>query len=142
MGIRDIPSSYEAFEAWSREYERREFRYADTNQRVGTSTRRIFESWGPRIAAPAVRYGIYAMLDDEMLAAFGFPRPLPGTRALLRGALGLRGRVLRWFPPRTEPHFFTDDRNRTHPDGYEIGKLGPRKLVEAEERRRHPPVVG
>jgi mpaB/rubber oxygenase-like protein len=135
MGITDIPPSYEAFEAWSLAYERDHFQFAVTNQRVGTSTRRIFESWAPRVLAPVVRYSIYAMLDDNMITAFGFPKPLPLTRPLLRGALKLRGRVLRFFPPLKEPHFFTDDRNRTHPDGYRIGELGPPKLVAAEKRR-------
>ena len=55
-----------------------------------------------------VRYGIYAMLDDAMIEAFGFPKPLPVTRRVLRGGLKLRGRVVRWLPPRREPHFFTD----------------------------------
>lgn len=136
MGITDIPPSYEAFEAWSRAYERATFRFAESNQRVGTSTRKIFESWAPRALAPVVRYGIYAMLDDQMIAAFGFPKPLPLTRPLLRGVLKLRGRAVRFLPPLKEPHFFTDDRNRTHPDGYRIGELGPRKLVAAEDRRR------
>lgn len=136
MGIKDIPESYEAFEAWSRAYERKHFRFAESNHRVGASTRNIFESWAPRVMAPIVRYGIYAMLDDEMIAAFGFPKPLPITRPLLRGALKLRGRALRLLPPRREPHFFTDDRNRTHPDGYRIPELGPERLVAAEQRRR------
>jgi hypothetical protein len=136
MGITDIPPSYEAFEAWSLAYERKHFQFAASNQRVGTSTRKIFESWAPRVMAPVVRYSIYAMLDDNMITAFGFPKPLPLTRPLLRGALKLRGRVLRFFPPLKEPHFFTDDKNRTHPDGYRIGELGPPKLIAADERRR------
>jgi len=81
MGIRDIPPSYEAFEAWSREYEKKTFRFAETNRGVGSATRDLFAAWFPRFAAPLVRYGIYAMLDDDMIAAFGFPRPLPCTRA-------------------------------------------------------------
>ena len=75
------------------------------------------------------------MLDDAIIASFGFPRPLPFTRPLLRGALKLRGQMVRWLPPRRIAHFFTDDRNRTYPQGYEIGKLGPERLVGAEERR-------
>ena len=82
--------------------------------------------------APVVRYGIYALLDDDMLMAFGFPKPLPLTRPMIRGALKMRGRIVRRFPPRKAPHFFTDDRNRTHPEGYEIRKLGPPKLVEKQ----------
>ena len=71
-----------------------------------------------------------------MIASFGFPKPLPFTRPLLRAALKLRGRAVRWFPPRRTPHFFTDNRNRTHRDGYEISALGPPRLVAAEKRRR------
>jgi hypothetical protein len=136
MGIVDIPPSYDAFEAWSREYEERHFRFTDSNHRVGASTRDLFASWFPRVFTPLVRYGIYAMLDDRMIAAFGFPKPLALTRAALRGALRLRGRAVRYFPPRRKPHFFTDSRNRTHPHGYRIGELGPPRLVAAESNRR------
>jgi hypothetical protein len=139
MGITDIPSSYQAFEAWSRAYEREQFRFAESNRRVGTSTRDLFASWAPRVLTPVVRYAIYAMLDDDMIAAFGFPKPLPFTRAMLRAALKLRGRVVRWLPPLREAHFFTDDPNRTHPEGYRIGELGPRKLVAAAQRRSERP---
>jgi hypothetical protein len=135
MGITDIPPSYDAFETWSRAYEREQFRFTETNQRVGTATRDLFASWFPRVLTPFVRYGIYAMLDDAMISSFGFPQPLPGTRAMLRGSLKLRGRAVRWFPPRRVGHFFTDSRNRTHPTGYEIGALGPPKLVAADQRR-------
>ena len=134
MGIRHIPASYDAFQTWAQAYEREHFKFADTNQRVGISTRELFASWLPRAFAPFVRYGIYAMLDDAAITAFGFPRPLPFTRAALRGALKGRGAVVRWLPARTKPHFFTDNRNRTHPSGYAIGELGPPRLVAAERR--------
>ena len=141
MGIVDIPPSYEAFEAWSRAYERDQFRYADTNHRIGAATRDLFTTWFPRAFAPLVRYGIYAMLDDDMIDSFGFPKPLPGTRALLRAGLKLRGAFVRWLPPRREAHFFTDDRNRTHPEGYAIRELGPPRLVAAEKRGGSAPTT-
>jgi hypothetical protein len=136
MGIHDIPPSYEAFEQWARDYELAQFRFTGTNARIGSATRDLFASWYPRLVTPMVRYGIYAMLDDAMIASFGFPRPLPGSRAALRAVLKLRGAIVRWLPPRRVPHFFTDDRNRTHPKGYEIGALGPPKLVAAEQKKR------
>ncbi len=135
MSIVNIPSSSDAFEAWSRAYEREHFRFTATNQRVGTSTRDLFVAWFPRIVAPVVRYSIYAMLDEAMISSFGFPQPLPLTRPTLRAMLKLRGRIVRWLPPRRTPHFFTDDRNRTHPRGYAISELGPPRLVAAEKRR-------
>jgi len=139
MGIRDIPPSYAEFERWSLDYERRCFRFADTNQRIGSATRDLFASWFPRTFAPLVHYGIYAVLEDPMLEAFGFPKPLPIMRSFVRGALRARGRMVRWMPARTEGHFFTDDRNRTHPHGYEISKLGPPRLVAKERDRGDAP---
>jgi hypothetical protein len=135
MGIVDIPPSYAAFEAWARAYEREQFRFADTNARVGSATRELFASWVPGFARPLVRRGIYAMLDDAMLTAFGFPHADPVTRALLHAALRARGRVVRRLPPRRAPHFFTDDRNRTYPRGYEIAALGPPRFVAKESVR-------
>lgn len=135
MGIRDIPPTYEAFEAWSRDYERRTFRYHQSNHRVGAATRDLFASWYPRPLAPLVRHAIYALLDDDMLAAFGFPRPLPGLRAVTGRLLRLRGRVVRLLPPRRQPHFFSDRPNRTYPQGYDIGALGPPRLVAGKRRQ-------
>jgi hypothetical protein len=135
MGITDIPPSYDAFEQWARDYERTQFRFTESNQRVGASTRDLFASWVPRIFTPVVRYGIYAMLDDAMISAFGFPRPLPLTRPLARGALKLRGHMIRFLPPRRKPNYFTDGRIRSHPEGYEISALGPPKLVATERRK-------
>lgn len=122
---------------WSREYERTQFRFADTNAGIGAATRDLFASWFPRVVTPIVRYSINAMLDDTMLESFGFPKPLALTRSMLRGALRLRGTAVRVLQARRTAHFFTDDRNRTEPMGYEIGKLGPHKLVAAERRREH-----
>lgn len=135
MGILDIPPTYEAFEEWARDYERRTFRFCDTNRKIGEATRDLFASWYPRPLKSVVRQAIYALLDDDMLLAFGFPRPLPALRALIGGLLWLRGRIVRCLPPRREPSFFTDRPNRTHRSGYEIGALGPPRLVAAERRR-------
>ena len=138
MGITGIPPSFEAFEAWSRSYEREQCRFANTNQRIGAATRELFASWFPGLVRPLVRYGIYAMLDNRMLASFGFPTPWPMTRALLGRALKARGRVVRWLPPRRTPHFFTDNPNRTYRDGYRIEELGPPPLVAIEKARGKP----
>ena len=125
MGIREIPESYEKLQQFASDYERDNFRFAETNQRIGAATRDLFASWMPRIFAPMVRWGIYALLDDAMLASFGFPRPFGFMRQLVSGALKLRGRIVWILPARKTPNFFTDRRNRTYPRGYEIAELGP-----------------
>ena len=48
MGIRDIPPTYEAFEAWARAYERATFRYTETNRKIGAATRDLFAGWYPK----------------------------------------------------------------------------------------------
>jgi len=135
MGITDIPPDYEAFEAWARAYEKATFRYTEANRKIGEATRDLFAGWYPTLLAPAVHQGIYALLDETMLDAFGFPRPHPLLVRAVAGSLALRGRVVRFFPVRRRPNFFTDRRNRTHPSGYAIAHLGPEKLRDAERRR-------
>jgi hypothetical protein len=125
MGIRDIPGSYEEFERFAADYEGENFRFAETNQRIGAATRDLFASWFPRLFTPLVRAGIYALLDDAMLAAFSFPKPLPAMRRLAGFSLRARGRIVRLLPARRKPNFFTDRRNRSYPDGYQIGQLKP-----------------
>jgi hypothetical protein len=139
MGIRDIPGSREAFEDWSAAYERSRFRFTDTNRRIAVTTRDLFAAWFPRAAAPLVHQGIYALLDDPLLDAFGFPRPSPRLRGAARGALRLRGRLVRLLPPRREPHFFMDDPNRTYPAGYEVDALGPPGLADSPAEDRSGP---
>ena len=131
MGIQDIPLTYEDFERYNLEYERTQFQYAETNQRIGAATRDLFASWLPRPAAPAVRYGIYAMLDERMLAAFGFPRPPAFMPKLVNFALKARGKFVRFLPPRKQARFFTDIPNRTYPQGYDLAKLGPPRWEKA-----------
>ena len=135
MGITGIPPTYEALEGWALAYERATFRYTESNRKIGEATRDLFAGWYPKALAPAVHHGIYALLDETMLEAFGFPRPHPVLKRVVEGSLALRGRILRFFPPRRTPNFFTDRRNRTHPTGYAIAHLGPEKLREAERRR-------
>jgi hypothetical protein len=135
MGIHDIPPTYEVFEDWARAYERRNFRYSETNRKIGAATRDLFASWYPRPLTPLVRLAIYALLDDVMLDAFGFPRPLPGLRGLIGSVLKLRGRIVRWLPRRRKPKFFTSRPTRTHPAGYQIDSLGPPRLVAAQRRQ-------
>ncbi|MET1082655.1 MAG: oxygenase MpaB family protein [Burkholderiales bacterium] len=125
MGIKDIPADFSAFEAYNRDYERQYFRFTAANGRIGTATRELFVSWFPALFAPVVRSTIHAMLDDPLIEAFGFPRPLPVMRRLVPAGLRLRGRLLRYFPPRRGPRLRTEMRHRTYPDGHTIEQLGP-----------------
>jgi hypothetical protein len=125
MNIRQLPAAYEDFERYNIEYEKRHYRYTDANHRVGAVTRDLFLSWFPRLLHPLGRPAIYALMDDPLIEAFGFPRPSPLMRRLVTEALRARAKVLRWLPPRTHPRLRTEMKHYTYPRGYVIERLGP-----------------
>lgn len=125
MGIRDLPTDYDGFERFNRAYEKTRFVYTAASHRVGSATRDMFLSWFPRLFHPLVRPAMYALMDEPVLTAFGFPRPRPLTRRLVTGALTVRARVLRWLPPRRRPRLRTALAHRSYPHGYQIEQLGP-----------------
>jgi hypothetical protein len=130
MNIHDLPADYDSFERFNRDYERRNYGFTEANRRVGVATRELFVSWFPRFLAPLVRSAIYALLDDRLIAAFGFPKPSPFMRRLVSGALRIRAAIARFMPPRRHPRFRTEMRHPTYPAGYVIEELGPRGTSE------------
>lgn len=144
MNIKDIPAAYEEFERYNVEYERDNFRYSDTNRRVGEATRDMFLDWFlPRFLHPLGRPFIYALMDEPLLRAFGFPMPSRAMRRVVEGTLKLRARALRFFPTRRTPRLRTTIKHRTYPKGYRIEELGPREpaLSSPYLRKRGPEVV-
>jgi hypothetical protein len=126
MNIHDIPSDYAAFERFNREYECANFRYSESNRRVGMATVRLFLSWFlPEPLRPLGAPLVYAMMDDLLLASFGFPRPPAALQKLVQGTLRLRGRLVRQLPARTAPFFYPHQCHRSYPDGFTIEQLGP-----------------
>jgi hypothetical protein len=125
MNIRDIPAGYAVFERFNRDYERHHYRFTEANRRVGAATRELFASWFPRFLAPVVRLAIYALLDDRLIEAFGFPQPSRFMRWLVPAALRVRAGCARFLPPLKEPRLRTKMGHPTYPDGYVIERLGP-----------------
>lgn len=133
MGIQAIPASYVAFETFNLAYEREHFVYAQSNYVVGEATVQVFLDWYPHWLRPAVRQGIYALLDEPLRESFGFqPAPSWLRQCLplaLKGALASQ----RLFPPRRQPYHFTEAANRTYPRGHTLATLGPTHPVDVEE---------
>lgn len=128
MHIQDIPETYEEFERYNLNYERQYFCYSDTNRRTGEATCDLFLSWFPGILRAVIKPAIYAMLDDSILDAFGFPQAPKVVRSSIAFSLKLRGRILHLFPSRKQAEFFTDLPTRSYPNGYEISHLGPHQI--------------
>ncbi|MBI4578885.1 MAG: DUF2236 domain-containing protein [Planctomycetes bacterium] len=125
MGIRDVPDSFEAFEQYNLAYERDHCRPAATNHRVGAAIREMMAGWFPAPLRPVVRRMIYALMDEPLLEAFGFPRPARFWRWVLNAGMKSRAFVLRFLPRRRAPSLRTAMRQRTYPDGYHVDRLGP-----------------
>lgn len=125
MGIRGIPESLAAFEQWQREYLRENLRYDPANRRVADASIQVIQHWAPRIARPLVKQMTYALLDDDLREAFGYPRPWPLVGAFLHISLLLTGKLMRFMPPRRQPCLPTQQKVRSYPDGYALEELGP-----------------
>lgn len=126
MNIQDIPQSLAAYEQFNVEYEQTRFRYSDASRRTATATRDMLLAWF--LPKPLWKLGapfVYALLDERLCAAFNFPQPAPGMRALVTGALRWRARAVRWLPERRQPLRRSSLPHRSYPNGYQTEELGP-----------------
>ena len=127
MGIRDVPEDFAGFEALMDAYEQEHFALDPGGRAVADSTLDLLATQWPYrwLPAPAVRRAAWSLMDEPLLRAFDYPVPAPWERALVRGALRLRGRVLRCFPARSRPRWVsTYGLYTTYPAGYDIDRLG------------------
>lgn len=124
MAIHDIPETLEAFEQFNHDYERDHFRYAETNHQVAESSVQVFLNWYPLLFRPIARRAIYALMDDHLLQAVGFPTMPRWWRWLVRKAFRTRAAVVRWLPRRKKPFLLTKSDIRTYPQGYKMDDLG------------------
>lgn len=129
MEIQNIPASYQAFEQFNRAYEAQQFRLTPATQKVGTSTVELFLSWFPKPLRPVVKPQVYAMMDDAMIAAFGFPAPTQAQRRQVERLLRWRGNLLRLLPPRRRGDFYVEHPQRSYPQGYSLKDIGPPTML-------------
>jgi hypothetical protein len=125
MAIKEIPESYAALERYNEEYERRHFRRTEQAEHVGRATRDMFLAWFPWLPKRLGATAIYALMDDRLLDAFGFPHPPRGVRRLVETSLRARARVVALLPPRRRPRLRTRRKTRTYGREWQLEALGP-----------------
>ncbi|HEY6877352.1 MAG TPA: oxygenase MpaB family protein [Polyangiales bacterium] len=135
MNIKDIPETYEAFEAWTRDYERRKFGFSESAQRVGNATRDLLLSFYlPKLLWKPAYPFVYALMDDPLLRAMGYPKPSRLVRGAVELALQTRAKIQRVLPRNKYPKLATLEQFATHPKGYTVDDIGPpavrRKLAK------------
>lgn len=125
MNIKNIPPTYAEFEAFNIAYEQANFRYTQTNQRVGEATIGVFLAWYPKPLHGVIKQLIYSLLDEPLRQAFGFPKPARLFYTLSHRGLQLLRLIKRYTPPRKTPYTITDKPSRTYPFGHRIENIGP-----------------
>ena len=129
MGIQNIPADYDELKAFAEEYERTYFVYSDDNRAVGDATVQVFLNWFPRLLWAPVRKAVYAMLDERMLTAFGYPPQPRLLTAFLKTLLRLRGKLSGLFPDRRKAYMYSETKLRSYPDGFKLEELGPPAML-------------
>ena len=127
MGIKGVPATWQEFAEVMDAYEARTFGYDEGARRVADATLDLLCTFPPNhlLPAAAVKRFSYALMDDALLDAFGYPRPTAAVRWAARAALRARGFALRLSRPRLRPYYGHElPQVRSHPDGYEPTELG------------------
>lgn len=126
MNIRDIPASYDIFEAFNHHYEAEHFAYSPDNARLAKVTKELFLSWvAPKALWPWLEPLIHAVMDQPMRSVFGFPEPPIWAQWTVAGILRFRAQLVRVLPPRRTPYRLPTP--KTYPDGYTIEQVGADK---------------
>ncbi len=133
MGIKDIPPSYEAFEAVFDAYERDHFADSEAGRRLMRASREAFVGYFPAVLAPFAGAYTDALLDERLREAVGVSRPPLLVRISLHLILTARARILGVMPFRREPVKSDQDKygfpiGEVYPSGYEISQLGPLEI--------------
>lgn len=102
MGIKDVPQTYEEFEACLDAYEEAHFGWDESARRVSDATLDLMASRYPRPLAPLLRTTPLALLDEPLLRAFRYEPPGDAPRALVRRAVRAAG-CCRLVAPRNSP---------------------------------------
>jgi len=132
MAILDVPEGYAELERFNEGYERERFARTEATERVGRATRDMFLAWFPGLPKRFGSQAIYALMDEPLLDAFGFPYPPRALRTAIETTLRGRARVVASLPARRRPRLRTRRRTRTYGRDWRLERLGPE--LEAPDR--------
>ena len=125
MGIKDIPADFAGFEELLDAYEDEHFAYDDKSRAVADATLDLLVSFYPRVFSKGTYAFSRALMDDKLLAAFGYAKPPRPVVWLSRAALRMRARIVRFMPPRRKPRRAIDlKRIKSYPGGFMVERLG------------------
>lgn len=127
MGIRDLPDDFAGFARLLDDYERGHFAFDAGARAVADSTIELFRTIPPNhlLPRPVVTLMLRSLMGPELCRAFRYAEPPVLLQRLCRSLVRLRGRAVRWFPPRRRPFLARQlSYLRTYPAGYRVEALG------------------
>ena len=127
MNNKELPNDYHEFERFSLNYEQDNFAYSEAAHKIADLNVDMFLGWFlPKFLRPFGRPFIYALLDESLLKAFGFPRSPKIIRGLVNFALKLRAGLVNLFPEQKKPLLRSKGSKRSYPMGHKIEEVGPK----------------
>ncbi|KAJ8601211.1 hypothetical protein CTAYLR_003275 [Chrysophaeum taylorii] len=142
MGIRDIPETYDAFDAFNKTFEEKNMLFAPSNKLIGDATVDLMLS-GASVLKPCV----VALLDERLRVAMGYDPAPRWLKFIMTRLLFLRAWVLRVLAAprpfairRTVPNGDDPAKHlpvafcvygREYAKGYKIADLGPPNLPKS-----------
>jgi hypothetical protein len=125
MSIKNLPETYDNFSELLDSYEEEHFAFDPAGRRVADATTALLLTFYPRMLGGLVRLFTHALMDQPLLAAFGYRQPPTVAVRAATAALKARASVEALLPARARPLRVRDmPRIRSYPAGYDVGELG------------------
>ncbi|MET8797153.1 4-hydroxy-3-methylbut-2-enyl diphosphate reductase [Nocardia sp. NPDC004568] len=127
MNISALPDDYDSFLEFNKEYERRRFRYAASNEEMSDAVLAVYSSWYRRPLDRLFAATLACRLDEAARAALG--RSEPNVFARVASRTGLHAHAFaELLMPRTMARLMTRPAARSYPGypiGYDLSDIGP-----------------
>jgi hypothetical protein len=120
MNVRHYFESLDELARFYEDFERREFRFAETNHTLAQALLDLRISQFPKPLRAPLATAMLSMFDDDILDMLGLPHPHPLGRALTVGMLKARAHIVRYLPPRKAPVMQTRLPHPSYPEGFSM----------------------
>ncbi|GAB3996595.1 oxygenase MpaB family protein [Spirosoma daeguense] len=131
MNLSNLPDNVADLEAFTADYEKRFFRFTESNRKVADATVKIVKGWFPGFLHGLVQPTFAALIPEKLRIAFGYQRPPSWFVGLTNGALWLRKWPLRWLTFKPYPTRISNSTYRSYPAGPPpIESIGPEELIK------------
>jgi ER-bound oxygenase mpaB/B'/Rubber oxygenase, catalytic domain len=125
MGIKGVPETYEEFTDLLDTYEAEHFAFDPAGRRVADATLALLLTFYPRVLSRPMELFSRALMDEPLLAAFGYRKPPTVVVRAASAGLRARARLEALLPARRRPlHVGDMPRIRSYPAGYDVDALG------------------